>query len=232
MGTWARWGSPPPPPPFVPISNGAGINLQAEVTALRTCLVSGPRQVLPCTLPHHTTARLRGVGAPSTLASAGQKNEQFKGTDVEKKRGVRVTKDGAPLDPYSSPRLSCALFGPPTKEATTLYEIQVYPISMDDDPKCVPVVTLPHPHDQLPPYEIRLIAKPSAYKHSPLPPDLGSCPFSSHHSTTSHPHQAFLAFRLSTQPSSPLQQINKHQPPHHTTTTQPPCLPAIPTPPP
>lgn len=117
-GPWGRGqGGDPPPPPFVPISNGAGINLQAEVTALRTCLVSGPRQVLPCTLPHHTTARLRGVGAPSTLASAGQKNEQFKGTDVEKKRGVRVTKDGAPLDPYSSPRLSCALFGPPTKES-------------------------------------------------------------------------------------------------------------------
>lgn len=77
------------------------------------------------------------------------------------------------------------------KKATTLYEIQVYPPSMDDDPKCVPVVTPPHPHDQLPPYEIRLIAKPSAYKHSPLPPDLGSCPFSSHQSTTSHPHKAF-----------------------------------------
>lgn len=110
-GPWDVGKVVPPSPPFCADQQRGG------VTALRTCLVSGPRQVLPCTLPHHTTARLRGVGAPSTLASAGQKNEQFKGTDVEKKRGVRVTKDGAPLDPYSSPRLSCALFGPPTKES-------------------------------------------------------------------------------------------------------------------
>lgn len=127
-GPWGRGqGGDPPPLPFVPISNGAGINLQAEVTALRTCLISGPRQVLPCTLPHHTTARLRGVGAPSTLASAGQKNEQFKGTDVEKKRGVRVTKDGAPWTLIPLPDFLVRSLARQRKKATTLYEIQVVP---------------------------------------------------------------------------------------------------------
>lgn len=78
----------PLPPPSVPISHGAGIILQAEVTALRTCLVGGPRQVLPCTLLCATMGRLRGVGTPSTSPlGKKKKDQQFKGTDSSQKKG-------------------------------------------------------------------------------------------------------------------------------------------------
>lgn len=196
VGTWARWDLPLPPPLLCRSSNGAGIKLQAEVTALRTCLVSGPRQVPACILLHHTTARLRGVGAPSTLAS-GQKNEQFKGTDMGKKRGVRVTKDGAALDPYSipPPTFLCSLARQRRSHHSTRFKCTL----RGRRSKCVPVVTPPHPHAQLPPYEIRLIAKPSAYKLSPSPRSWFSVLLS--HTSQQHQHH------IHTKPSKPSDSI-------------------------
>lgn len=96
----------PLPPPSVPISHGAGIILQAEVTAPRTCLVGGPRQVLPCTLLCAMMGRLRGVGAPST-SPLGKKKK----TNSSRVRTAGKKKEGYQGDERRSP---WTLIPPPT----------------------------------------------------------------------------------------------------------------------
>lgn len=135
-----------------------------------------------------------------------------------------MTKDGAP-GPLFHPRPFCVSLWP----ANDTTNHPSAPSTDDDDPKVRARRHLPPtpPARQLPPYEIRLVAKPSAYKHSSSPRSSLSCPFSSHTSqqhqhpihtshNINHPSLPSLS-TLHTHTSSPLQTTNTN--PHTTTTT-------------
>ena len=208
-------------------------------------MASGLHQVLPCTrtLPHDCTATIGGSGAsappPPRLWAERQ---TVQGHRQERRKGVKVTKDGGPWT-LIPPRLFSSLW-PADETTTTRSQCTLH----GRRSKRVPVVTPTPPTRQLPPCEILdSQPRPRVISTSPSPVLISLCPSSSHQSTISTlQHQAFQALSqldsihshssiLSSSTNITSTHPNPHSHPHPHTHPHPPqppsCLPALPTPP-